>query len=114
MFLDQLSAFNIWGDIILQKSTAVDLARVVGESTIGWRAPVVIVDLEDSIISALVVVWWSNSGGVVVTFVSCNANVVWDISSNNSKPLQLFGQRATSENFSHGGSSKQGQSQNEK
>jgi len=101
---DLLGATDGVGDVIGQESIAAQSALVVGEATVGRLAPVVVVDLEDTVVVGAVVVLRSDNAGAVGALVLGNASPASQLVTRNAQVGHLAGQGATVHGATQSGS----------
>jgi len=92
---DLLGTTNGVGDVVGQEGVAAQSALVVGEATAGRSAPVVVVDLEDSVVVGAVVVLGTDHSGAVGGLVLGNAGPLVQLVARNAQVGHLAGQGAT-------------------
>jgi len=92
---DLLGTTDGVGDVVGQESVAAQSAFVVGEATAGRSAPVVVVDLEDSVVVGAVVVLGTNHSGAVGGLVLGNTGPTSQLVTRNAQVGHLAGQGAT-------------------
>jgi len=92
---DLLGTTDGAGDVVAQQGVATGTTLVVGEATAGRRAPVVVVDLEDSVVVGSVVVLGTHHPSAVGALMLGNAGPLVQLVTGNAQVGHLPGQGAT-------------------
>lgn len=106
--LDLAGTLNRIGDVIGQQGIAAQFTFVIRETTVGRLTPVIVVNLENTIIIGAIRVGRTNNISAVGGFMLSNACPLRQFGFRNTQGIHFLSQRAACEGFAPGGG---GQSQ---